>query len=119
MSLLVWNRRFQPAALALGIAAVVLGVTWLDGERFSGHWDHAAAAGAGVVAGTLLVGWFQTNVRVMRAGLLMSTGLWLFAAWVAWIGGANATSVFLALAWAVLAAGSYYLETHDPDLRRA
>lgn len=119
MSLLIWSRRFQPAALALGLACVVLGVTWLNGERFEGNWDHAAAIIAGIVAGTLLVGWYQSNACVMRVGLLASTGLWLFAAWAAWIGGANATSVWLAVAWAVLAAGSYYLETHDPDLRQA
>jgi hypothetical protein len=114
----VFNRRFHPSALALGMAAFSLGFTWILQDRWHDViWDTVLGGFALVIGFVLAAGWGFNDVRWMRLGFLMSTGLWVFVAWAAAVGVGSWTSTLLALSWAALAGGSYALETYDPDAR--
>ena len=58
----------------------------------------------------LFAGWALNDTRIMRAGLLLAVVMWTFTAWIAAVGLGALTSFLLALAWTVLAAGSYFME---------
>jgi hypothetical protein len=112
------GRRIQPAAFAITLAALSIGLTWWGTDRVAGPWETAIGA-AGISTATLLtIGWAGNWLAVMRAGLLASCVLWPFVAWVALTGLGSLTSGLLALAWAVLAGGSYWLEEVEAQYQR-
>jgi hypothetical protein len=113
------GRRIQPAAFAVTLASLAVGLTWLGAERVDGPYELAIGAGGLVIAGILTAGWFGNALSVMRCGLLGAVGLWLLVAYVAWVGVGSLTSALLALAWVVLAGGSYFMETVEARRLRA
>jgi hypothetical protein len=117
MAIIVWNRRFQPAALVLGFAAWVVGVTWMFDDRFEGFAKWAAIVYAITVGVIMVTGWIRNSQRILGYGYLSSTGLWAFISWAAIVSSLSPTSILLSALWAVLAAGSYLLEVLDGDGR--
>jgi hypothetical protein len=109
------GRQFRPAALALTIAATVMGFTWGLGDRFEGSWDLILGMYAVAVGAVLAVGWFINSYPTARAGMLMSVALWGFTAITAWTALAAPTTAGVALALAVLAGGSYWADARDPE----
>jgi hypothetical protein len=117
VAIILWNRRFQPAALVLGFAALVIAVTWATDHRFDGFARWAAVVFAAAVGTVMVAGWIKNSQRVLGWGYLLSAGLWTFIAWAAVVSGLSPTSMLLSLLWAVLAGGSYLLEVRDGDGR--
>jgi hypothetical protein len=104
------GRRIQPAALAITLAAIALFFTYIGRQRVDGPWENVLAALAAATAILLSAGWALNRHGLMRAGLLLSVAMWCFTSWIAAVGLGALTSFLLALAWTVLAAGSYWLE---------
>jgi hypothetical protein len=117
VSIIIFQRRFQPAALALSLAAWIVAATWAIDGRFSGFAQVATVAFATAVGIVMVAGWIKNSQRVLGWGYLLSSGLWGFVAWIAAVNLLPWTSVLLAVAWAVLATGSYLLEVLDGDGR--
>lgn len=112
------GRRIQPAAFAITLAALSIGLTWWGAERVAGPWETVVGIGGVATATVLTVAWAGNWTCLMRAGLLAATVLWSFVAWVAFVGVGSLTSGLLALAWAVLAGGSYWLEQLEVEYQR-
>lgn len=109
------GRQFRPAALALTIAAMVMGLTWALGDRFDGRWDLVLGIFAVSVGTVLTVGWFINSYATARAGMLLSVALWGFTAITSYAVLHALTSAGIALALAVLAGGSYWTDARDPE----
>ena len=109
-TLVVAGRRIQPAALAITLAALSLGFTYAGTDRVIGPWENVLAILGFTTAIILFAGWALNDTRIMRAGLLLAVVMWTFTAWIAAVGLGALTSFLLALAWTVLAAGSYFME---------
>ena len=120
------GRRFQPAALSLMIAAAVSGLTLLPlwpwhtdyhpSPHVGGFRDLATHLGgvlALVVAVGFAVAWWARSARLLDRMLQASTFLWIWVAVDGALQGAAAGRVALALAWAILAGGSAWLEQGD------
>lgn len=113
------GRRIQPAAFAITLAALSVGLTWWGTERVEGPWESVVGVAGVGSAAILTAGWILNSPWLMRAGLLVSAALWVFVAWVAFVGVGSLTSGLLACAWAVLAGGSYWLEEVEAQAERA
>ena len=111
----LWGRRIQPAALALTLALSFLGLTWISGNRSPGDLDVVTAVYAFLVAALLVAAWAANSGLLMRWALLGSVGAWAFA--ITALGGTSPTSTLLAVAWMILAVGSYWLEVTDTRSR--
>lgn len=109
-SVVLAGRRIQPAAFAMTLAALAVGLTWIGADRVAGPYELVIGVAGIAAAGVLTAGWLINRTAIMRAGLLLSVAVWCLVAWVAWTGAHSITSALLALAWAVLAGGSYWLE---------
>jgi hypothetical protein len=117
MSIIVWNRRFQPAALALSFVTFSLALSWLLSDRFAGFAQVATIVFAFATGTLLIAAWFANSQRLLGYGYLISAGLWVFTAWAALVSSLTLTSILIALGWAILAGGSYLLEVIDGDGR--
>ena len=112
------GRRIQPAAFAITLAALAIGLTWIADERVDGPWETVIGVTAITTATVLTIGWALNRPGIMRAGLLAAVMVWSFVAWVAFVGVGSLTSGLLAIAWAVLAGGSYWLEALEAEYQR-
>ena len=102
----------RPVTLALTIAALSLGAGWLaKGDYVVLGWVALATAAVMVAA------WALDRDRVMRASMLVSVALWTYAAYAAIVIVGSPTSAMLAVAWAVLAGGTYLAGTEYPRPR--
>lgn len=117
MSITIWRRRFQPAALASTFATFVVAVTWATQPTFIGPARWAAVVFAVAVGVLMTVSWATNSERLLVYGYLLSSGLWGFITWVGIVGGLTLTSVGVSIALTILAAGSYLLEVVDGDGR--
>lgn len=117
MAIIIFQRRFQPAALVLALSSFILASTWILESRLDESFRWFAAAYAAAVGLLMLAAWIKNSQRALGYGYLASTGLWVFVSWVGWTGGLGYTSTLLALMWALLGAGSYLLEVRDGDGR--
>lgn len=107
------GRRFQPAAFALMLATFASG--W---HRTANHvdWFSTALGILGIVLGVMFAAaWWANRPRWMRWAFLGSTALWVFVAGSSYTIVHSGISALLALAWAILAAGSYWLEASDRE----
>jgi hypothetical protein len=104
------SRRFRPAAMALMLAAFSVALTWTTTDRFEGNWDMVMGSWALLVGLLLFAGWLVNKDGLMMLGLLVSVVLWGFVSWTAFVTLAAYTSGLIAIAWMVLAAGTYWLE---------
>ena len=111
---LLRRRAFQPVTLALTWAAAVLAAGWIITDRFDGPWDAVLAGFAFAVAVLFTIAWALEDTRLARSGYLLSVGLWSFVAVAAYAGIRSITSMGLATAWAVLAAGCYWIDARRP-----
>lgn len=109
----VFRRVFRPAAFALALAALFLAGTWLGLDRFPGPFDAVLGGVAAATAAVLFLAWWWDSDRGRRAGFLLSVGLWSAVSAAAFLTLTGWTSGLLAVAWAVLAAGSYWAEVSD------
>lgn len=109
------GRQFRPAALALTIAALVMGLTWALGDRFDGRWDIVLGIYGVSVGAVLTVGWFINSYDTARAGMLMSVALWGFTAITAYTVLGSLTTAGIALALATLAGGSYWIDARERE----
>ncbi len=106
----LFRRAFRPAAMALAIACLALGLSWAIQDRIDGLFDNLVAGVAIGVALVLFAAWYYDSDRARRFGFLLSVWLWSSVAAVAFMNLAGWTSGLLALAWAILAGGSYWAE---------
>lgn len=106
-------RRVQPAAFALALACLSIGITWLGFDRIDGPWEQIVAVSGMFLFAWLTVGWLWNSNRMLRWGLLAGTFLWVYVALVAMLTLRSPANWMLAVCWAVLAAGSYWLEERD------
>lgn len=111
---LILARRVQPAAFALTLACIAIAFSWWQLERIAGPWEQIVAASMGAIALWLTAGWVLNSHRMMRWGLLAAAFTWVYVSIIAWLSISRTPANWLAaLAWASLAAGSYWLEQAD------
>lgn len=109
-------RIFRPATLALAAASAVFGVSWIIGERVYGPFDKTIGSVSVTVSIVLFLSWWLDSHRARRVGLLLSVGLWSAVSAAALLGLGSWTSGLLALCWAFLAGGSYWVEANDKGI---
>lgn len=113
----VFGRPIKP--LALGLLITMLSFAGIaynrDGVLGNTIWAQTVAVVAAATAGVLLSGWLARSQKLAEVGLLMSFFVWFSALLVfaltvhpSWEHYAWST------AFAVMAAGSYFLEINDP-----
>ena len=110
-----FERTFRPATMALALAALFLGMTWLTSDRIAGPFDNVVGGGALAASAVLFLSWYFDSHRARRAGLLLSVALWSAISSVAFMNLSAWTSGLLALAWAFLAGGSYWIEAANKE----
>lgn len=113
MVAMFFRRAFRPAAMALAIAALFLGFTWSVQDRIDGPFDNVMAGCAIGVALILFAAWWYDSDRARRFGFILSVWLWSAVSSIAFMELIGWTSGLLSLAWAFLAAGSYWAEVDD------
>lgn len=111
---LILARRVQPAAFALTLACITIALSWWGFDRIPGPWEQIVAVSMAGIALWLTAGWIANSQRMMRWGLLAAAFTWVYVSLIAWLSISRAPANWLtALAWAALAAGSYWLEQAD------
>lgn len=118
------GRRLRPFAFALMLSTGVITYATFRGITVGRLLnDVGQAVGvAGVISVLfLLVGFWARRDHWMRAGLLISTGVWASASTVLFLDVANQTAVsaMSAACWAVAAGGAWLLEVTDPAPSRS
>jgi hypothetical protein len=109
------GRRFQPAALALMVASFAAG--WNRVFTHTNGFYTAIGVIAIVVAAGFLVAWWVNRPAWMRWTFLAATFLWVFLTGTAWTIIHNIPSAASGFAWAILAAGSFWYESADYEVR--
>lgn len=114
------GRQAKVSALAcmVGCAGVVIGVRYEGPAQlfdFSGVWGVIDAGLAIAGLGLLTVGWWRRSKQLMRAGFFAAFAVFAARAVLGWIAvGPTHPAVWISVALAVLAGGSYVLES-QPD----
>ena len=122
----VWGRKIRPYALAVSLASAV--VAWAILVKHNDAWailvKHNDAgshleSGSGVLVGwaaaaaVLLLwwGWWAQSDRTMRAGLLLTAGVFAARAAIVWLDqGTVGAAWLLSVAWCVASGGAWLLE---------
>lgn len=111
-----WGRKIRPYALAVSLASAV--VAWAILVRHNDAGSHLEN-GSGVLVGwaalaaVLLLwwGWWAQSDRTMRAGLLITAGVFAARAAIVFMeGGAGTIAALLSVAWCVASGGAWLLE---------
>jgi len=111
-----WGRKIRPYALAVSLASAV--VAWAILVRHNDAGSHLEN-GSGVLVGwaalaaVLLLwwGWWAQSDRTMRAGLLITAGVFAARAAIVFMeGGAGTIAALLSVAWCVTSGGAWLLE---------
>ena len=111
----LFGRLIRPYALAVGLATLV--VLWsvatesAVGQLLDGGPGHLVGAGAGLAVGLLWGGWWGRSERLMRAGLLWTTGVWASVGTILALDIGSQPSMWLAWCWALASGGAWILET--------
>ena len=112
----VWGRKIRPYALAVSLASAV--VAWAILVRHNDAGSHLES-GSGVLVGwaaaaaVLLLwwGWWAQSDRTMRAGLLLTAGVFAARAAIVWLDqGTVGAAWLLSVAWCVASGGAWLLE---------
>jgi len=112
----VWGRKIRPYALAVSLASAV--VAWAILVRHDDAGSHLES-GSGVLVGwaaaaaVLLLwwGWWAQSDRTMRAGLLLTAGVFAARAAIVWLDqGTVGAAWLLSVAWCVASGGAWLLE---------
>lgn len=111
-----WGRKIRPYALAVSLASAV--VAWAILVRHNDAGSHLES-GSGVLVGwaaaaaVLLLwwGWWAQSDRIMRAGLLLTAGVFAARAAIVFMeGGAGTIAALLSVVWCVASGGAWLLE---------
>lgn len=111
-----WGRKIRPYALAVSLASAV--VAWAILVRHNDAGSHLEN-GSGVLVGwaalaaVLLLwwGWWAQSDRTMRAGLLITAGVFAARAAIVFMeGGAGTIAALLSVVWCVASGGAWLLE---------
>ena len=112
----VWGRKIRPYALAVSLASAV--VAWAILVKHNDAGSHLES-GSGVLVGwaaaaaVLLLwwGWWAQSDRTMRAGLLLTAGVFAARAAIVWLDqGTVGAAWLLSVAWCVASGGAWLLE---------
>lgn len=112
----VWGRKIKPYALAVSLASAV--VAWAILVKHNDAGSHLES-GSGVLVGwaaaaaVLLLwwGWWAQSDRTMRAGLLLTAGVFAARAAIVWLDqGTVGAAWLLSVAWCVASGGAWLLE---------
>ncbi len=108
-------RPFKPAAFALTIVTLATGVTYTFLDTQLVIIGKVPLGGSAIMLASLLTaGWAVGSVSILRAGLLLATLFWVSVC--VSLGMSKApVSTINALGWAILAAGSFWLEHLEDD----
>ena len=112
----VWGRKIRPYALAVSLASAV--VAWAILVRHDDACSHLESepgvlVGWAALAACLLLwwGWWAQSDRTMRAGLLITAGVFAARAAIVFMeGGAGTIAALLSVAWCVASGGAWLLE---------
>ena len=112
----VLGRKVRPYALAVSLASLI--VAWAILVRHDDAGSHLESepgvlVGWAALAACLLLwhGWWAQSDRTMRAGLLITAGVFAArAAIVLMEGGAGTIAALLSVAWCVASGGAWLLE---------
>lgn len=111
-----WGRKIHPYALAVSLASAV--VAWAILVKHNDAGSHLES-GSGVLVGwaaaaaVLLLwwGWWAQSDRTMRAGLLLTAGVFAARAAIVWLDqGTVGAAWLLSVAWCVASGGAWLLE---------
>ncbi len=111
-----WGRKIRPYALAVSLASAV--VAWAILVKHNDAGSHLES-GSGVLVGwaaaaaVLLLwwGWWAQSDRTMRAGLLLTAGVFAARAAIVWLDqGTVGAAWLLSVAWCVASGGAWLLE---------
>ncbi len=112
----VRGRKIRPYALAVSLASAV--VAWAILVKHNDAGSHLES-GSGVLVGwaaaaaVLLLwwGWWAQSDRTMRAGLLLTAGVFAARAAIVWLDqGTVGAAWLLSVAWCVASGGAWLLE---------
>ena len=109
-----WGRKIRPYALAVSLASAV--VAWAILVKHNDAGSHLES-GSGVLVGwaaaaaVLLLwwGWWAQSDRTMRAGLLLTAGVFAARAAIVWLD-QGTIAALLSVAWCVASGGAWLLE---------
>ena len=112
----VWGRKIRPYALAVSLASAV--VAWAILVRHDDAGSHLESepgvlVGWAALAACLLLwhGWWAQSDRTMRAGLLITAGVFAARAAIVFMeGGAGTIAALLSVVWCVASGGAWLLE---------
>ncbi len=111
-----WGRKIRPYALAVSLASAV--VAWAILVKHNDAGSHLES-GSGVLVGwaalaaclLLWHGWWAQSDRTMRAGLLITAGVFAARAAIVFMeGGAGTIAALLSVVWCVASGGAWLLE---------
>ena len=112
----VLGRKVRPYALAVSLASLI--VAWAILVRHDDAGSHLESepgvlVGWAAFAACLLLwhGWWAQSDRTMRAGLLITAGVFAARAAIVFMeGGAGTIAALLSVAWCVASGGAWLLE---------
>lgn len=112
----VLGRKVRPYALAVSLASLI--VAWAILVRHDDAGSHLESepgvlVGWAALAACLLLwhGWWAQSDRTMRAGLLITAGVFAARAAIVFMeGGAGTIAALLSVAWCVASGGAWLLE---------
>ena len=106
--------KMRPAAFALTLASVAIGITWSSLERIDGPWEQIVTGFAFGAAFIFIAAWVSGSACLMRTGYAISVLLWVYVSWVSIVAlNTVPANWMIALAWASLSGGSYWLEESE------
>ena len=118
----IFGRLIRPYALAVSLATLVVRLSGATssavGPLVDGGPGHLVGAGAALAVGLLWAGWWARSEKMMRAGLLWTTGVWAAVGTILALDIGSQPSMWLAWCWALASGGSWVLETVDTQPRR-
>ena len=112
----VWGRKVRPYALAVSLASLI--VAWAILVRHDDAGSHLESepgvlVGWAALAACLLLwhGWWAQSDRTMRAGLLITAGVFAARAAIVFMeGGTGTIAALLSVVWCVASGGAWLLE---------
>lgn len=119
----IFGRLIRPYAFAVSLATIV--VIWsmvtdsAVGQLLDEAPGHVVGTAAALSVGLLVAGWWARSDKLMRAGLIQTTGVWASVGTVLALDIGAQPSMWLAWCWAVASGGAWLLETSDVDDREA
>ncbi len=118
----IFGRLIRPYALAVSLATLVIIWSMVTeaavGQLLDQAPGHMVGTAAALAVALLWAGWWMRSDRLMRAGLIWTTGVWATVGTVLALDIGSQPSMWLAWCWAVASGGAWLLETTDADTRQ-